>query len=770
MSGPALPLLPHSDSEPRTGFGTGSVWRHSAASTGSATAIAQIIQGLGGEDALRQSLGDHAVRELHSLSRESTPEIFWSELNQLAGRWSQQNHDDQALTLYGFLTHSIPEQFSEIRNTAVARQNALLGVGDTGSRLEVLARRFSREATDPVMLLSMGGAQAVFGITRLGILSRLGASRSFLTPLLNSRRIAFAGAFAAEGIGFVGIHRGLDAAMGRNRGADAGFLHELAGTYLTLGGLRLAGALGTSGFNRLHEVNALTGKIGRFEGLAGWTRPLLQQGATLGGIYLGHSAETWAGLRRPTDGATTFVDSLSTLAQFAVAGRLMHVGLPGIERMTRNLELRSEIASQPRLDSSWLRPEQVHSVLSNVFGTPLLPATEGGGKIHELVHLPMAMSTISEGKGFGGGPSGTGETSGSGESNGSKTAEGDRAPDSLPPPSISPPVPPASPSSNPPPSGVRRSKSPGVLVRGLNAFNWTASKLNLNAFMSSRAPLHSVPSREPAPPVLSVREGMQRAEALGHNRRTLAAIRLGASRLKNLPESQQRFLDLTLGILDFQRRHGELLDPVLRSLPHPDFAPLNNLAKNYREAVTGLTPGSGYYFGQARLLLERVAEWTTVEQYQNLSAAELRAVGIEPDATKAIERNGHAFSEWDICQILNHPLLRELPASETLRTAARDYQSTLEGILRSIQDSKPEIESIKQQMASTESVEERQALETRKADIAKRVNNSYGRAMLTFNRAMKNFMADPVRARIFLVRTTERSTLIRGLQDWNVAK
>ncbi len=703
--------------------------------------IGQVIQGLGGTEEISRRLGASTLTELRSIEGEQDPLLFYNSLIQLAGRLEQRHHDGEAVLLYAAVRDAAPETLSGIRDTAGRRRDALLGVGATGPRVEVLTRRFAREATSPAMLLSMGGAQIVFGATRLALLSRLTASpaRGFFTGGIGARGLASTLAFAAEGPAFVGIHRGLNHAMGTETAGGPSFGQELFGTYLTLGGLKLLGAGGGAAFQRLHRVNPLTGQAARWAGITRLTQPLLTQGATLGGIYLGHSLETVAGIRPRTDAATTFIDSLSTLAQFAVAGRLMN-GTFGREwrQLNREIQLRSEIAAQPNLASSWLNPARTLSVPGMALATANGAPIPSKAPVERFLNRPMLMAMANGGEGEGGVPS------------------------SFPPPSGlgSPSVPP------PPASHARpRGSRTNGLVRFVQGVHWTARKLDLNAGMDPEAPLTRLPTVDPSPPIRSVREGMARARELGHHRRTLAFLRWGAHQLKELPETQRLFLGHMQRVLEFQTRQQALLNPVLEKLPHFDFGPLNQLGERYAQALEKLTPGSGRFYAEARLLLERTREWTNEEQFRNLSPEQLRELGLEPDAAEATSRHAYAFTPEEIREITDHPLLRELPATQTIREAFGEFQTERARVLSNLETASQEIAEKRSQIAATEDVERRKELEGEIRNISIRPNQGYIRATSTLNRAMRNYLEDPLRARVFLVQSARLSSLRRGLQD-----
>src|SRR5262249_33643926 len=136
----------------------------------------------------------------------------------------------------------------------------------------------------------------------------------------------------------VAFTRGANAALGQTQDWSLhGLGREVAGSYLTLGAMRLTGALGESWYGRVRGTASMGAES--FDPL----RTLTSQASMLGGIYLGHALETRAGLREQVDGATTLLDSLAMLAQFHVGGQLMHHAFgPGFERLNQELQLRSE--------------------------------------------------------------------------------------------------------------------------------------------------------------------------------------------------------------------------------------------------------------------------------------------------------------------------------------------------------------------------------------------------------------------------------------------
>jgi len=330
--------------------------------------------------ALRTRFGSR-LDEFFSLSTETCPELFYSELLSM-GR-AAQNHDDEIFSAAlfqslaegtGAIGSSIP---IALRQRAQTAYDALRGVGSFGQRFEYLGRHFVREASDPGMILGMGVAGTVFSAMRLGVLSRLALRpASFWTRGFVAGALASTTAFPAEVLAFWGTTRayGQLAHPETQRWDRQSITHELASLTLTLGLLKVSGAAAEGLFDRVHGINALTGEATRLSGLAQFSRGAFQQIGMFGGIAAGHFAETRLGLRPATSGDTFWTDSLVTLLQFNVGGRLSQEVLgPGHAARMQALAMQTQAVSQngPRLGGgifSW-----------NGFGN--LPVTAEGVRI-----------------------------------------------------------------------------------------------------------------------------------------------------------------------------------------------------------------------------------------------------------------------------------------------------------------------------------------------------------------------------------------------------
>lgn len=254
--------------------------------------------------------------ELRALAQESDSALFFEGLMGFAGRQEQAGRPEFAAEIYSVLLadsgHPNPQQ-----TLARERLNAILGRGAFGARAEHLLRHFAQQASDPAALFAMGGAGLVFRMTRLATLSRLALSPEggFLTRGFGARAVASLAGFAAEAPAFTLAGRVANEALGREQNwGGAAFGREVASGYLVLGALRLAG-WGSGATYRNLSGNLPAARCQTLENL-------FQNGGMLGGIMIGHSLEERFGLREGHSGATLLTDSLVTLLQFHVAGRL----------------------------------------------------------------------------------------------------------------------------------------------------------------------------------------------------------------------------------------------------------------------------------------------------------------------------------------------------------------------------------------------------------------------------------------------------------------
>ncbi len=279
-----------------------------------------------------------AKAELRALEAEDDPEFFSRQLLNLGARLEAEGRLELAAELYAAVMREAdavgaPRE-GPLRIRAQEGLEAISGRGAIGPRAEFLLRRLTQEATNPVTLLALGGGSTAYSLTRLTVLGRLlQAPAAAWTRGGGARALASLAGFAVEAPAFTCVGRVGHQALDRlPPGGSWG--RELASSYLVLGGLKLAGWASGAAYRRYASpVGAVR---------EGPLRTLFQQGGLLTGILLGHALEVRLGLRPPSSGAITLVDSLALLFQGQVASRLAGrvLGLE-IEVWNRAMDLRS---------------------------------------------------------------------------------------------------------------------------------------------------------------------------------------------------------------------------------------------------------------------------------------------------------------------------------------------------------------------------------------------------------------------------------------------
>lgn len=395
---------------PRTAPGPEGLFGHGAATTPAGEASAETDFGVQRgrilaqlEGRLRGGLSQADRLELAALRAESDPGLFFESLLNFGIRQERSGALEAAAEAYaavaganlGIATSAEggQTQGSPLQARAQRRLDALLGRGAFGPRAEFLLRNLAQQAGEPGALFAMGAAGAVYRVTRLATLSRLAGSSSpsLLAQVFGAGRLASLAGFAAEAPAFVAAGRLAGAALGhRQEGSAGAWGRDLASSYLMLGGLRLAGWGGRS------VLRNIAGPVG-----AGGVPPLrvlVQQGAMLTGILLGHTLEQYAGLRPAHDGATTLTDSLALLLQFHVAGNLArHAFGPRFAAWERGLDAQAELLARlPRPP----RPGLLEFAPQGALAGPNFGANRGPA-VHNLTSFMMSSS--GRGRGPGGG-------------------------------------------------------------------------------------------------------------------------------------------------------------------------------------------------------------------------------------------------------------------------------------------------------------------------------------------------------------------------------
>lgn len=223
---------------------------------------------------------------------------------------------------------------------------------------------FYRELTDPLFFAPMVFAQGVFGFSRLSIVKMLSPGIAQGAALAGANL----GAFALEGLAFVGSARGLRQAFGRGGEPAAGFGKELGHAYLTLGLLKVLGG-GTEMALRRHFQGISSATLLRSAPLA----------AQFSGIYLSHTLAPGLGLGEYLNPADRALHSAMTVLQFAMAGHIL-------ARIPKYKQLNHEVRSATERWVQRNRHQGTFKDFETFAGRVAFPQVDGG-------ILPKGMGT-----------------------------------------------------------------------------------------------------------------------------------------------------------------------------------------------------------------------------------------------------------------------------------------------------------------------------------------------------------------------------------------
>lgn len=285
--------------------------------------------------------------------------------------------------------------------------------------------------------------------------------------------------------------------------------------------------------------------------------------------------------------------------------------------------------------------------------------------------------------------------------------------------------------------------------------------LDMNFLVNPQKTVKAMPTRNPAEPIRSVQEGMDRARIRGLDRETLSFLRWGAAQLRHQPEVRQQFFEHMRNVFAVQQGLRELWNPILEKFPRPNLEKLNQLARNYLDRLAGIAQGHNHYYAEHFVLRARLEGLAlkTREDYARLSDAQLREIGIEPESIASIGRNAHVFTPREMEARLDHPLLRELPETAQLREAYDRYQRELTSFNESLRQAEESMAGLRSKIATTSDVERRAALEKEIKDIAAPFNKQYWQLCNPVNEAMRQFLSEPATARVFLVQNAYHNSL-----------
>ncbi|KAB2841799.1 hypothetical protein F9K50_03295 [bacterium] len=357
--------------------------------------LARAFAGLGTSTRRRllALIPESTLLEIFSIAKERDLAQFLQALFQVAHTLENNERLPAASALYSALA-SLSEA-SPLRDRARARLDAVLGRGEPGARAEFLLRRLAGQSTEPCGLFGMVLAGLGYSRARLAAATLLGsASANPLTRGLGARTLSGIAGLLLEAPAFVfGARAAQAVSAGRADPHYTDLSQELLGSYLSFGAMHLVGGLG-----RLALGAWGRGAYG--EGLLRLAVPPL---SLFGGLLLGRRFEEELGLRRAQPRATTFIDTLATLLQLGVAGRMVPAVTTPEALWRRSLLERApsgrESRTYPGTDLGWRgRWEAFGASATAGISHPTLSRTRRREPWRE--HLTL-MSNNSEGDGRG---------------------------------------------------------------------------------------------------------------------------------------------------------------------------------------------------------------------------------------------------------------------------------------------------------------------------------------------------------------------------------
>lgn len=343
---------------------------------------------------LTESVGVSRLREIASLSEESDPQLYWEGVLSLALRLRQEQQLAPSAALLGLMAQAGDAVPVELQRKAQGELDAIAGKGHGGRRFEFLQQQFVRQATDVKIIAPMILGSAVFQLTRTAVLGRLAATAeaNCLTRGFGARLTAGLAGFAAEVPTFaLGSRALISATEGGVSWDGASMGRDLLGATLTLGALKTFGYLGNRGFLKMHGLGELQrASLTRFQRL---TQFASSQGSVFVGMMSAHKLEEKIGLRPHVEGATTVVDTLSSMVSLGIGGHLGHRLLGSrFAAFQQELGLRADI-----YDKSLGGPALAGKLPA--FSGPLAEASlAGAGRASLPKGFAMAMIPEGEGK------------------------------------------------------------------------------------------------------------------------------------------------------------------------------------------------------------------------------------------------------------------------------------------------------------------------------------------------------------------------------------
>ncbi len=343
-----------------------------------------------------KNLNPNNLAELAALGEERNGEMFFSGLLNFGQRLQDQGKAEAAAEVYAAILHRLPD--GGVRQSAEARLNALLGTGNAGLRAEVLLRNFAQSATSYQTIVPMIAGSAVYQVTRVSTLGRLGSSAraTWFTRGFGARLTAATAGMALEVPVFSLGRRGLMALGGENflwDGVSVG--KDLLGATITLGALKIFGHVGNQAVHKVRARGAIRELPLQF----------IPQAAMFSGLMAAHRLEEGVGLRPHVDGATAATDALATMVSLGVGSHLGKRILGGnFSRFQSELELRARHQSPSSENFSSLQRTPIFSAVGTRSANDSWRMPRGGESPRDPNKNPNVLMSTNNDEGGGKGP------------------------------------------------------------------------------------------------------------------------------------------------------------------------------------------------------------------------------------------------------------------------------------------------------------------------------------------------------------------------------
>jgi len=293
---------------------------------------------------LREKVGKKNLEALFYLSETPTEKNFWRAALDFGRNLKFENQLKPAERILGFLAQNNLKVPAKICQQARLEWDAILGRGNWSYRLEFLASRFLKEATDYRMILPMIAGSVIYNLAKTATLGRLvHFPARWWSRGLGGRALAATVGYSAEVPSFALMNRGLRQMSGQSVG---NWTPDLLQAGITLGVLKLGSFLGTQTFLKAHGINEI-GMATRLKGFSKISRALYPQATMFTGLLVAHGIETHIGLRDDLKGATWVTDALSTLLSLSIGAKLGHRLLgKSFHKYQKNLGKRAHLYTQ----------------------------------------------------------------------------------------------------------------------------------------------------------------------------------------------------------------------------------------------------------------------------------------------------------------------------------------------------------------------------------------------------------------------------------------